>query len=53
MASPLLAIIGAITLVVLGVVAFTALVVWAVQGGLMLARYINGVSKAIVNALTE
>ena len=53
MASPLLAMIGAITLVFLGVVAFTELIVWAIQGGLALARYINGVSKAIVNALTD
>lgn len=53
MASPILAMIGAITLAVLGVVAIVSLAVLGVQAGLALARAINRVSKAIVNALTD
>ena len=41
MASPLLAMIGAITLVFLGIVAIVSLVVIAVQAGLALAHSIT------------
>jgi len=40
MASPLLAMIGAITLLLLGVVAVVALVVMAAQGGYAAAQFV-------------